>query len=84
MAAVAMAESATTTEGEQQAQSAGAAVVAFLIDADNLSAASFVDEACRALEASEGTLAIRRAYGSIEPLKRLTECLRTWAIHPFC
>ena len=55
----------------------------FLIDADNLNSGAWVDEAFRILEASEGPLPVRRAYGSAENLKGLAEALRTWAVRPF-
>ncbi|MEO8120152.1 MAG: NYN domain-containing protein [Rhodoferax sp.] len=55
----------------------------FLIDADNLSAAAWVDEAFRVLEESEGALPVRRAYGSAENLKGLADVLRVWAVRPF-
>lgn len=55
----------------------------FLIDADNLSSPGWVDEAFKALETAEGSLAVRRAYGSAENLKGLADTLRTWAIRPF-
>ncbi|MBT9549735.1 MAG: NYN domain-containing protein [Hydrogenophaga sp.] len=55
----------------------------FLIDADNLSSPAWVDEAFQALETAEGSLAVRRAYGSAENLKGLADTLRTWAIRPF-
>jgi hypothetical protein len=55
----------------------------FLIDADNLSAGAWVDEAFRLLEASEGALPVRRAYGSAENLKGLADVLRVWAVRPF-
>lgn len=55
----------------------------FLIDADNLSAGAWVDEAFRILEESEGPLPVRRAYGSAENLKGLAEALRVWAVRPF-
>jgi hypothetical protein len=42
-----------------------------------------VDEAFRILEASEGPLPVRRAYGSAENLKGLSEALRAWAVRPF-
>lgn len=58
-------------------------MIAFLIDADNLSAPPWIDEAFQILEQSEGSIAIRRAYGSSENLKGLTDTLRTWAIRPF-
>jgi hypothetical protein len=55
----------------------------FLIDADNLSSPSWVDEAFKLLETAEGSIAVRRAYGSAENLKGLADTLRTWAIRPF-
>lgn len=55
----------------------------FLIDADNLSAGAWLDEAFRVLEESEGPLPVRRAYGSAENLKGLSEALRVWAVRPF-
>lgn len=58
-------------------------MIAFLIDADNLSAAAWIDEAFQTLERSEGPIAIRRAYGSAENIKGLADTLRTWAIRPF-
>lgn len=41
-------------------------MIVFLIDADNLSSAAWIEEACSSLEAAEGSLAVRRAYGSAE------------------
>ncbi|QCB46303.1 NYN domain-containing protein [Hydrogenophaga sp. PAMC20947] len=58
-------------------------MIVFLVDADNLSAPAWVDEAFKSLEASSGPIAVRRAYGSAENLKGLAETLRTWAIRPF-
>ena len=55
----------------------------FLIDADNLNSGAWVDEAFRILESSEGSLPVRRAYGSAENLKGLAEALRNWAVRPF-
>ena len=55
----------------------------FLIDADNLNSGAWVDEAFRVLEASEGPLPVRRAYGSAENLKGLSDALRAWAVRPF-
>jgi hypothetical protein len=55
----------------------------FLIDADNLSAPSWVDEACQSIEATFGSISVRRAYGSAENLRGLSDVLRTWAIRPF-
>ena len=42
-----------------------------------------IDEACQRLEADEGRIAVRRAYGSAENLKGLVDVLRAWAIRPF-
>lgn len=58
-------------------------MIALLIDADNLSSPHWVQEALTILEQSEGTVAIRRAYGSAENLKGMTEVLRMKAIRPF-
>lgn len=58
-------------------------MIVFLVDADNLSAPAWVHEGLEILEASEGAIAVRRAYGSAENLKGLAETLRTWAIRPF-
>lgn len=55
----------------------------FLIDADNLNSGAWVDEAFRVLEASEGVMPVRRAYGSAENLRGLSEALRAWAVRPF-
>lgn len=55
----------------------------FLIDADNLNSGAWVDEAFRILEESEGSIPVRRAYGSAENLKSLAEVLRAWAVRPF-
>lgn len=55
----------------------------FLIDADNLNSGAWIDEAFRVLLESEGPLPVRRAYGSSENLKSLSDVLRTWAVRPF-
>lgn len=55
----------------------------FLIDADNLNSGAWIDEAFRVLEATEGPLPVRRAYGSGDNLKNLAEVLRAWAVRPF-
>ena len=55
----------------------------FLIDADNLNSPAWVNEAINLIEATEGPVAVRRAYGSAENLKGLAESLRDWAIRPF-
>jgi phage baseplate assembly protein W len=48
-------------------------MIAFLIDADNLSASAWIDEAFQTLERTEGSMAIRRDYGSAENLKGLAD-----------
>ena len=58
-------------------------MVVFLIDADNFSSPAWIDEAFRWFEATEGAIAIRRAYGSAENLKGLSESLRHWVVRPF-
>ncbi len=58
-------------------------MIAFLIDADNFSAPAWIDEAFQTIERNEGSIAIRRAYGSAENLKGLADTMRTWAIRPF-
>ncbi len=58
-------------------------MIVFLIDADNLNSPAWVNEAITAIEATEGPVAVRRAYGSAENLKGLAEPLRDWAIRPF-
>ncbi|UCV10834.1 NYN domain-containing protein [Dechloromonas denitrificans] len=58
-------------------------MIALLIDADNLSSPEWVQEAVNILEQNEGTVAIRRAYGSAENMKGITEVLRMKAIRPF-
>jgi hypothetical protein len=58
-------------------------VIVFLIDADNLNSPAWVDEAITSIEATEGPVAVRRAYGSAENLKGLADSLRDWAIRPF-
>lgn len=57
-------------------------MIAFFIDADNLSSSTSVDEACRLLD-SEGHVSLRRAYGSAEKLKGLAEVLRARLIRPY-
>lgn len=52
----------------------------FLIDADNLSSSAWIEEACSSLESTEGTLAVRRAYGSADNLKGLAQTMLSWAI----
>ncbi len=58
-------------------------MIAFLIDADNLSSPAWIDEALTLLERNEGPIAIRRAYGSAENLKGLADTLRLWAVRLF-
>lgn len=58
-------------------------MIVFLIDADNLSSSAWVNEAITTIEATEGPIAVRRAYGSAENLKGLADSLRDWAIRPF-
>lgn len=58
-------------------------MIAFLIDADNFSAPAWIDEAFQTIERTEGSISIRRAYGSAENLKGLADTLRVWAIRPF-
>lgn len=58
-------------------------MIAFLIDADNFSSPSWIDEAFQTLERTEGSVSIRRAYGSPENLKGLADALRGWAVRPF-
>jgi hypothetical protein len=41
-------------------------MIAFFVDADNLNASEWIDEACQQLESSGESLAVRRAYGSPE------------------
>ena len=57
--------------------------IVFLIDADNLSSPAWVEEACNSLQASEGRMAVLRAYGSAENLKGLAQPLQDWAIRPY-
>jgi NYN domain len=58
-------------------------MIVLLIDADNLSSPAWVNEAITTIEATEGPVAVRRAYGSAENLKGLADSLRDWAIRPF-
>ncbi len=58
-------------------------MIAFLIDADNFSSPAWIDEAFQTLERTEGSISIRRAYGSAENLKGLADILRVWAVRPF-
>lgn len=58
-------------------------MIAFLIDADNFSSPAWIDEAFQTLERTEGSISIRRAYGSAENLKGLSDTLRIWAVRPF-
>ncbi|MGV0986529.1 MAG: NYN domain-containing protein [Limnohabitans sp.] len=58
-------------------------MIAFLIDADNFSSPVWIDEAFQTLERTDGSISIRRAYGSAENLKGLADSLRIWAVRPF-
>lgn len=58
-------------------------MIVFLIDADNLCAPAWVDEAFQKLEDVEGSMSVRRAYGSAEKLKGMAAVLRVRAIRPF-
>lgn len=58
-------------------------MIAFLIDADNFSSPAWIDEAFQTIERTEGSISIRRAYGSAENLKGLADTLRIWAVRPF-
>lgn len=58
-------------------------MIAFLIDADNLSSPASLEEACMRLEAELGSLAVRRAYGSPENLRSLSEVFRRRSIRPY-
>jgi hypothetical protein len=58
-------------------------MIAFFIDADNLNSAEWIEEACARLEATEGSITVRRAYGSADNLKGLSKAMLDWAIRPF-
>ena len=58
-------------------------MVVFMIDADNLSSPVWLEEAFRTLEATVGEVTVRRAYGSGENLKGLSEVMRAKVIRPF-
>lgn len=58
-------------------------MIVFLIDADNMNAPGWIDEACQILVATEGSVSVRRAYGSAENLKGAAQVLGAWAIRPF-
>ena len=58
-------------------------MIAFFIDADNLCAPKWIDEAFEVLESSVGVVSVRRAYGSAEKLRGLAEICRTRSIRPF-
>lgn len=58
-------------------------MIVFLVDADNLCAAPWLEEAFKTLEEIEGTVSVRRAYGSAEKLKGLNEVLRVRAVRLF-
>jgi hypothetical protein len=56
--------------------------VAFLIDADNLSAGG-IEEAFEQLHRAQATVQVRRAYGGLEKLAGLKDVLRRHAIQSF-
>ncbi|MEO6322939.1 MAG: NYN domain-containing protein [Polaromonas sp.] len=58
-------------------------MIVFLIDADNLCAPAWIEEAFQKLEQSGGGIAVRRAYGSADKLKGVASVLRVRAIRPF-
>ncbi len=58
-------------------------MIALFVDADNLNAPEWIDEACQQLESSGAKLAVRRAYGSAENLKSLSKVMLAWSIRPF-
>lgn len=58
-------------------------MVVLMIDADNLSAPAWIDEACQAIQKAEGSISVRRAYGSADNLRGLADVLGRWAIRPF-
>ena len=59
------------------------AKAALLIDADNLSSASDVEEAFRQLAAMGLTVTVRRAYGGLDKLSGIKEVLRSLAVRSF-
>ena len=58
-------------------------MIVFLIDADNLNNAAWIDEACALLELEHGPVDTRRAYGSLENMKSLSGVLTKRAIRSF-
>jgi hypothetical protein len=58
-------------------------MVVLMIDADNLSAPAWIDEACQAIQKLEGSISVRRAYGSADNLRGLADVCGRWAIRPF-
>lgn len=58
-------------------------MIVFLIDADNLCAPAWIDEAFKKLEHDGGAVAVRRAYGSAEKLKGVASVLLARAIRPY-
>lgn len=58
-------------------------MVVLMIDADNLSAPAWIDEACQAIQKVEGSISVRRAYGSADNLRGLADVCGRWAIRPF-
>ena len=59
------------------------AKVALLIDADNLSSASDMEEAFRQLAAMGLTVSVRRAYGGLDKLAGIKDVLRAFAVRSF-
>jgi len=55
----------------------------FLIDADNLPSAAWIEEARNVPEATEGTLAVRRTYDCAKNLKGLAQAMQAWATCPY-
>lgn len=58
-------------------------MLVFLIDADNLCMPGWVDEAIPRLEAEHGSISVKRAYGSADKLRGLTEVMRGRHIRPY-
>lgn len=58
-------------------------MLVFLVDADNLCAPASVEEGFRKLEEAEGSISVRRAYGSAEKLKGVADVLRSRLVRPF-
>ena len=58
-------------------------MIVFLIDVENLSVPAWIEEAFQKLEQSRESIAVRRAYGSADTLKRVAPVLLARAIRPF-